>query len=46
LPAPAFPVVIVEEDLHAAVKALLQSHGIGGMRSNTVLLGWSQDPKK
>jgi amino acid transporter len=42
---PAFPVVIVEEDLHAAIKALLQCHGIGGMRPNTVLLGWSQDPK-
>ncbi len=43
---PAFPVVIVEEDLHAALKALLQCHGIGGMRPNTVLLGWSKDPGK
>lgn len=42
---PAFPVVIVEEDLHAAVKALIQCHGIGGMRPNTVMLGWSEDPE-
>ncbi len=42
---PAFPVVVIEEDLHAAVKALLQCHGIGGLRPNTVLLGWSQDPE-
>ena len=43
---PAFPVVVVEKDLHAAIKALLQCHGIGGMRPNTVLLGWSRDPEK
>lgn len=43
---PAFPVVVVEDNLHAAVKALLQCHGIGGMRPNTVLLGWSEDPEK
>lgn len=42
----AFPVVIVEENIHAAIKSLLQCHGIGGMRPNTVLLGWSQDPEK
>ncbi len=43
---PAFAVVIVEDDLHTGVKALLQCHGIGGMRPNTVLLGWSEDPEK
>ncbi|MDI9431804.1 MAG: amino acid permease [Sedimentisphaerales bacterium] len=42
---PAFPVVVVEEDIHAAIKALLQCHGIGGMRPNTVMLGWSEDPE-
>ena len=42
----AFPVVVVEEDLSEAVKALLQCHGIGGVRPNTVLLGWSQDPDR
>ena len=38
--------VLVEEDLSEAIKALLQCHGIGGVRPNTVLLGWSQDPKR
>jgi amino acid transporter len=42
----AFPVVIVEKDIHAAIQALLQCHGIGGMRPNTVMLGWSQDSEK
>jgi len=42
----AFPVVVVEQDMSEAVKAMLQSHGIGGIRPNAVLLGWSQDPKK
>ncbi len=42
----AFPVVIVEEDMHTAVKSLLQCHGLGGLRTNTVLLGWSRDPDK
>ncbi len=41
---PAFPVVVVEDDINAAVKALLQCHGIGGLRPNTLLLGWSEDP--
>ena len=39
----AFPAVVVDEDLLEGVKALLQCHGIGGMRPNTVLLGWSDD---
>ncbi|MFV0422507.1 amino acid permease [Oleidesulfovibrio sp.] len=43
---PAFPVVMVEDNMHAAVKALLQCHGIGGMSPNTVMLGWSSDPDK
>ncbi len=43
---PAFPVVLVEENIHTAIKALLQCHGIGGMRPNTILLGWSRDPEK
>ena len=42
----AFPVVVVEENLSEAIKALLQCHGIGGIRPNTVLLGWSQDPDR
>ncbi len=42
----AFPVVVVDEDIHAAIQALLQCHGLGGLRPNTLLLGWSQDPEK
>lgn len=40
----AFPVVVVEENIHSAIKALLQCHGLGMMRPNTLLLGWSEDP--
>jgi len=39
----AFAVVVVEEDLLAGTKALLQCYGIGGVRPNTVMLGWSED---
>jgi amino acid transporter len=35
----AFPVVVVDPSLPDGLDTLLQSHGIGGMRSNTVLLG-------
>lgn len=42
----AFPVVVVEENLGRGIKTLIQSHGIGGMRPNTVLLGWSEDPER
>ena len=41
----AFPVVVVDESIHAAVQGLLQCHGLGGLRPNTLLLGWSQDPE-
>ncbi len=41
---PAFPVVVVDDDFTAALKALLQVHGIGGLRPNTLLLGWTKDP--
>ncbi|MEF8983705.1 MAG: amino acid permease [Bacteroidales bacterium] len=43
---PAFPVVIVDESFSEGLKALLQTHGIGGIRPNTLLLGWSNDPEK
>ena len=39
----AFPVVVVDENMHAAVQALLQCHGLGGLRPNTLMLGWSRD---
>ncbi len=42
----AFPVVVVDENIHSAVQGLLQCHGLGGLRPNTLLLGWSQDPDK
>lgn len=42
----AFPVVVVDENIHAAVQGLLQCHGLGGLRPNTLLLGWSEDPEK
>ncbi len=39
----AFPAVVVDDDLLGGLKSLLQCHGIGGVRPNTVLLGWSHD---
>ncbi len=38
----AFPVVIVEEGLEEGLKALLQCHGIGGVRPNTVAIGFQE----
>jgi amino acid transporter len=40
----AFPAVVVDDDLLGGLKSLLQCHGIGGVRPNTVLLGWGEDP--
>jgi amino acid transporter len=42
----AFPAVVVDDDLLEGIKALLQCHGIGGVRPNTVLLGWSDEPEE
>jgi amino acid transporter len=42
----AFAVVVIEEDLIAGVKAMLQCYGIGGVRPNTVMLGWTEDPER
>ena len=42
----AFPAVVVEEDLGKGIKTLLQCHGIGGVRPNTILMGWSEDPRR
>ncbi|MBU1039896.1 MAG: amino acid permease [Proteobacteria bacterium] len=38
----AFPVVVVEEGLEEGLKALLQCHGIGGIRPNTLVIGLSE----
>ncbi|MBN1541573.1 amino acid permease [candidate division KSB1 bacterium] len=43
---PAFPVVVVDENFSEALKALLQCHGIGGLKPNTLLLGWSEEPTR
>ena len=42
----AFPSVVVEPDLLDGVKSLLQCCGVGGVRPNTVLLGWAENPKR
>ncbi len=42
----AFPSVVVEPDLLDGVKSLLQCCGVGGVRPNTVLLGWADNPKR
>jgi len=39
----AFPAVVVDDDLLGGLKSLLLCHGIGGVRPNTLLLGWSND---
>jgi len=42
----AFPAVVVDDNFADGLKALIQCHGIGGLRPNTVLLGWSEDTSK
>ncbi len=42
----AFPAVACNTYLSDGVEALLQCHGIGGLRPNTVLLGWPRDESK
>ena len=39
----AFPVVIVAPSVPEGVQSLLQGHGLGGFRPNTVLIGWTGD---
>jgi len=39
----AFPAVVVDDDLLDGLKSLLLCHGIGGVRPNTVLLGWTHN---
>lgn len=40
---PAFPVVVVDENFSEGLKSILQAHGIGGLKPNTVLLGWTRE---
>jgi hypothetical protein len=42
----AFPAVVIDDNLLEGVKSLLQCHGIGGVRPNTVMLGWVGDPEQ
>lgn len=42
----AFPAVVVEEGLGKGIKTLLQAQGIGGLKPNSVLMGWSEDPAR
>jgi len=42
----AFPAVVVAPHLSDGVDALVQSHGLGALRPNTVLVGWPNDPKR
>lgn len=42
----AFPAVVVAPHLSDGVDALVQSHGLGALRPNTVLLGWPSDPRR
>jgi amino acid transporter len=42
----AFPAVVVDDHFADGLKALIQCHGIGGLRPNTILMGWSEDVTK
>ncbi|MCC6695158.1 MAG: amino acid permease [Candidatus Hydrogenedentes bacterium] len=42
----AFPAVVVAPNLAEGIASLVQCHGIGLVRPNTVLLGWPQDPDR
>ncbi len=42
----AFPAVVIEPDLLSGVESLVECCGIGGIRPNTVLIGWADNPKR
>ncbi|MGB7324931.1 MAG: hypothetical protein WBD31_08660, partial [Rubripirellula sp.] len=42
----AFPAVTCAEYLSDGIESLIQCHGIGGLRPNTVLLGWPRNASK
>ena len=39
----AFPAVVAAPSVASGIEALVQTHGLGALRPNTVLLGWPQD---
>jgi amino acid transporter len=43
---PAFPAVVAGTSFSEGALNLIQCHGIGAVRPNTVLLGWSETPEK
>ena len=42
----AFPSVVIAPFVSDGIESLVQCHGIGGLRPNTVLLGWPNDVAK
>ncbi|MCA9262247.1 MAG: amino acid permease [Planctomycetales bacterium] len=42
----AFPAVYCSERLSDGVEALIQCYGVGGLRPNTVLLGWPREESR
>lgn len=42
----AFPAVVVAPTIPAGMESLVQTHGLGALRPNTVLIGWPTDPQK
>ena len=42
----AFPAVVVAPYVSDGIESLVQCHGIGGLKPNTVLLGWPNDPSR
>lgn len=42
----AFPAVVVAPDITAGIQSLVQCHGIGLLRPNTILTGWPSDYQK
>jgi amino acid transporter len=42
----AFPAVLVAPSLALGIEGLVQCYGIGALRPNVALLGWSSDPEK
>jgi amino acid transporter len=42
----AFPSVVISKDVSEGIEALVQCHGIGGLRPNTVLFGWPNEAER
>lgn len=42
----AFPAVVVAPYVTEGIESLVQCHGIGGLKPNTVLLGWPNEPAR